>query len=113
MLLLDSSNVTVAGELALDFRTEAISGLFKPQPKQAALVNLGQPLQLSGTLKSPKVRPADRGVIVTLGKIAIGIAQPAALIVMFGDLGAKEKNPCAALLSQQAAVARPDTGGRK
>jgi AsmA family protein len=112
LLLLDSSNVTVAGELVLDLKTEAINGLFKSQPKQATLVKLGQPLQLSGTLKTPKLRPADRGVIVTLGKIAIGIAQPAALIVMFGDLGAKEKNPCAALLAQPAAGARPDAGGR-
>ena len=96
----------------LDLKTEAIHGMFKPQSKQAALVNLGEPLQLSGTLKTPTVRPADRAV-VTLGKLAIGIAQPAALIVMFGDLGAKEKNPCAALLAQHAAGARPDAGGRE
>jgi AsmA family protein len=112
MLLLDSRKVTVAGELVLDIKTEAINGLFKPQPKQASLVNLGEPLQLSGTLKTPTVRPADRA-IVSLGKLAIGVAQPAALIVMFGDLGAKEKNPCAALLAKHAAGARPDAGGRE
>jgi uncharacterized protein involved in outer membrane biogenesis len=112
MLLLDTRKVTVAGELLLDLGTEAINGLFKPQPKQASLVSLGEPLQLSGTLKSPTVRPADRA-IVTLGKLAIGVAQPAALIVMFGDLGAKEKNPCAALLAQHAASALPDAGGRE
>jgi hypothetical protein len=61
---------------------------------------------LSGTLQAPKVAPADRG-LVTLGKIAIGVVQPAALIVMFGDLGTKEKNPCAALLAQRPA-APPD-----
>jgi len=112
MLLLDSRKVTVAGELVLDLKTEAINGLFKPQPKQASLVHLGEPLQLSGTLKTPTVRPADRA-IVSLGKLAIGVAQPAALIVMFGDLGAKEKNPCAALLARHAAGAMPDAGGRK
>jgi hypothetical protein len=112
MLLVDSRKVTVAGELALDLRTEAIRGIFKPQPKQASLVNLGQPLQLGGTLKTPTVLPADRA-IVTLGKLAIGVAQPAALIVLFGDLGAKEKNPCAALLAKHAAAATPETGGRE
>jgi uncharacterized protein involved in outer membrane biogenesis len=112
MLLLDSRKVTVAGELVLDLNTEAINGLFKPQSKQASLVSLGEPLQLSGTLKTPKVRPADRAV-VKLGKLAIGIAQPAALIVMFGDLGAKEKNPCAALLARHAAGAMPDAGRRE
>jgi len=112
MLLLDTRKVTVAGELVVDLKTEAINGLFKPQPKQASLVNLGEPLQLSGTLKTPTVRPADRAII-SLGKLAIGVAQPAALIVMFGDLGAKEKNPCAALLARHAAGAMPDAGGRK
>lgn len=110
MLLLDTRKMTVAGELLLDFKTEAIHGMFKPQPKQASLLNLGEPLQLSGTLKVPNVRPADR-TIVTLGKLAIGIAQPAALIVMYGNLGAKEKNPCAALLAQHAAGVKTDAGG--
>jgi len=112
MLLLDTRKTTVAGELVVDLNTEAINGMFKPQPKQASLVNLGEPLLLSGTLKTPAVRPADRA-IVTLGKLAIGVAQPAALIVMFGDLGAREKNPCAALLAQYAAGAQPDVGGRE
>jgi hypothetical protein len=44
--------------------------------------------------------------LVTLGKLAIGIANPAALIVLFGDLGTKEKNPCAALLAQRPAGPR-------
>jgi AsmA family protein len=112
MLLLDTRKTTVAGELVVDLKTEAIHGMFKPQPKQASLVSLGEPLQLSGTLKTATVRPADRA-IVTLGKIAIGVALPAALIVMFGDLGTKEKNPCAALLAQHAAGERPDAGARE
>jgi hypothetical protein len=37
-----------------------------------------------------------------LGKWAIGLTSPAALIVVFGDVGAKEKNPCAALLKEPA-----------
>lgn len=106
-LLVDSKNVTVAGELVLNLGNEQIDGLFKPQPKEATLVNLGGPLRLSGTLKAPKVGPAERG-LVTLGKIAIGVVQPAAIIVMFGDLGAKEKNPCAALLAKRSAEAPPD-----
>jgi uncharacterized protein involved in outer membrane biogenesis len=107
-LLVDSHNVTVAGEMALNLTNEQIDGLFKPQPKEATLVHLGAPLRLSGTLKAPKVAPAEKG-LVTLGKLAIGIAQPAAIVVLFGDLGAKEKNPCAALLAQRPA-APPDAG---
>jgi uncharacterized protein involved in outer membrane biogenesis len=112
LLLLDSRNVTVAGELALDLATERIKGLFKPQPKQASLIKLGTPLRLGGTLSHPNVAPTDRS-LVNLGKLVIGIAQPAALIVLFGDLGAKEKDPCAALLARQGAeVAPPKTPDR-
>jgi hypothetical protein len=93
--------------MVLNLRSEQIDGMFTPQPKEATLMHLGAPLRLSGTLKAPKVAPAERG-LVTLGKLAIGVVQPAALIVMFGDLGAKEKNPCAALLAQRSAEPQPD-----
>lgn len=109
LLLLDSRDVTVAGEFVLNLASEEINGLFKPQPKQATLVQLSTPLRLSGTLAAPRVRAADRSV-VTLGKLFIGIAQPAALILFFGDLGAKEKDPCAALLAQPIVPATPPAG---
>jgi len=106
LLLLDSRDVTVAGELVLNLANEEINGLFKPQPKQASLVNLATPLRLRGTLSDPTVVPAETGLI-TLGKIAIGIAQPYTIILLFGDLGAKEKNPCAALLAKPPAELAP------
>jgi hypothetical protein len=68
---------------------------------------LGTPLRLSGTLQAPKVAATESG-LMTLGKLAIGIAQPAALVVLFCDLGAKEKNPRAALLAQRPAAPPPD-----
>jgi uncharacterized protein involved in outer membrane biogenesis len=104
LLLLDSRDVTVAGEMVLNLATEEINGLFKPQPKQASLVKLAAPLRLSGTLGAPSVGPTEYSLL-TLGKIAIGVAQPYALLLMFGDLGAKEKNPCAALLAKPLAGA--------
>jgi len=100
LLLLDSKDVTVAGEMVLNLATEEINGLFKPQPKQASLVRLSEPLQLSGTLGSPKVGVSEQSLL-TIGKLAIGITQPYALILFFSDLGPKEKNPCAALLEQK------------
>jgi uncharacterized protein involved in outer membrane biogenesis len=100
-LLADTKRVTVAGEAIVNWQNEQISGLFKPQPKDATLFHLGTPIQLSGTLAYPKVGSAQSG-IVSLGKWAIGLTSPAALIVVFGDVGAKEKNPCAALLKEPA-----------
>jgi len=96
-LLADTKRVTVAGEAIVNWKNEQLDGLFKPQPKEATLFHLGTPIQLSGTLAYPKIRSAQSG-IVSLGKWAIGLTSPAALIVVFGDVGTKEKNPCAALL---------------
>jgi uncharacterized protein involved in outer membrane biogenesis len=100
-LLADTKRVTVAGEAIVNWQNEQISGLFKPQPKDATLFHLGTPIQLSGTLAYPKIGSGQSG-IVALGKWAIGLTSPAALIVVFGDVGASEKNPCAALLKVPA-----------
>ncbi|MGC2049444.1 MAG: AsmA family protein, partial [Gallionella sp.] len=100
-LLADTTRVTVAGEAVVNWQNEQISGLFKPQPKDPTLFHLGTPIQLSGTLAYPKIGSGQSG-IVSLGKWAIGLTSPAALIVVFGDVGASEKNPCAALLKEPA-----------
>ena len=100
-LLADTKRVTVAGEVVVNWQNEQINGLFKPQPKDPTLFHLGTPIQLSGTLAYPKIGSGQSG-IVSLGKWAIGLTSPAALIVVFGDVGAKEKNPCAALLKVPA-----------
>jgi uncharacterized protein involved in outer membrane biogenesis len=100
-LLADTERVTVAGEAVVNWQNEQIDGLFKPQPKDATLFHLGTPIKLSGTLAHPKVGSAQSG-LVSLGKWAIGLTSPAALIVVFGDVGASEKNPCAALLKERA-----------
>jgi hypothetical protein len=101
ILLADTKRVTVAGEAIVNWQNEQVDGLFKPQPKDPTLFHLGTPIKLSGTLAYPKVGSAQSG-IVSLGKWAIGLTSPAALIVVFGDVGAKEKNPCAALLKEPA-----------
>jgi uncharacterized protein involved in outer membrane biogenesis len=100
-LLADTKRVTVAGEAVVNWKNEEIHALFKPQPKDPTLFHLGTPIQLGGTLAHPSVGSAQSG-IVSLGKWAIGLTSPAALIVVFGNVGTKEKNPCAALLKETA-----------
>lgn len=101
-LLSDTKRVTVAGEVVIDWKTEQIEGLFKPQPKEATLMHIGTPLRLTGTLANSKISSAESSV-VTLGKWAIGLANPATIILLFGDTGAKDKNPCEALLKDHPA----------
>jgi hypothetical protein len=100
-LLADTKRVTVAGEVVVNWQNEQVDGLFKPQPKDPTLFHLGTPIRLSGTLANYKTESAESGMY-RLGKWAIGLSNPAALIVIFGDVGAKEKNPCAALLKTPA-----------
>jgi uncharacterized protein involved in outer membrane biogenesis len=100
-LLADTKRVTVAGEIVVNWQNEQVDGVFKPQPKDPTLFHLGTPIRLSGTLAQLKTASAESGMY-RLGKWAIGLSSPAALIVLFGDTGAKEKNPCAALLKSPA-----------
>lgn len=99
LLLVDTQKVTVAGEVALDFKSEKIAGLLEPKNKEAVLLKLGTPLKLSGTLANIKAESAQSG-IVTLGKLVLGLAHPSSIILLFGDLGTTDKNPCRALLEK-------------
>ena len=97
VLLADTERVTVAGETVLDLKTEQISGLFQPKNKKAALLRIGTPIKVSGTLAKITAEPAQSR-IVTMGKLILGLSYPGSLILLFGDLGTGEENPCKALL---------------
>ena len=99
LLLADTERITVAGETVVDLKTEQVSGLFKPKNKKPVLFRLGTPIKVTGTLAEIKAEPAQSG-LVTLGKFILGLSHPGALILLFGDLGMTEKNPCEALLHQ-------------
>lgn len=100
VLLVDTSDVTIGGDLALNLKTEALDGIFRARSKYGSLVKMGRPIELSGTLAEPHAEFAGSR-LVEFGKLIIGLSDPRALILLFGELGAKEKNPCKALLEQQ------------
>lgn len=99
VLLADTERITVAGEIVLDLKTEQVSGLFEPKNKTAVLLRLGTPIKVNGTLAEIKAEPAQSR-IVTWGKLILGLSYPSSLILLYGDLGTTEKNPCKALLNQ-------------
>ena len=96
LLLSDTERITVAGELTLDLKTEKISGVFKPKSKQASFFKLGTPIQVSGSLAKIETSSAESG-LVTLGKLIVGASNPSTIILIFGDLGASERNPVMAI----------------
>jgi uncharacterized protein involved in outer membrane biogenesis len=99
LLLSDTPRITVAGETILDLKTEQVSGLFKPKNKEAVLLRYGRPIKVSGTLSDLKAETVGSN-IVALGKLALGLSYPASILLLYGDLGTTDKNPCEALLYQ-------------
>ena len=112
VLLADTERITVAGETVLDLKTEQISGLFQPKNKEAALLRLGIPIKVSGTLARIKADPAESR-IVTMGKLILGLSYPGSLILSFGDLGTAEKNPCKKLLDLSLPLDQQGKGDKK
>jgi len=60
VMLMDTQRITAAGEIGVDLKTEEISGRFEPKNKQAALLRLGTPIKLSGTLATITAASAIR-----------------------------------------------------
>ena len=96
-LLADTERVTVAGELAVRLEDETIKGLITTKSKSATLIKLATPIAVSGTVRNPVTSNAENK-LVTIGKWILGLSDPYAMILLFGDLGSEVKNPCAALL---------------
>jgi hypothetical protein len=65
------------------------------------------PIKVSGTLAKTKAESANSN-FVTMGKLVVALTHPSSLIVLFGNLGSKEKNPCAALLHQPLPDSQPE-----
>jgi hypothetical protein len=98
-LLVDTDHITVAGDLALDMGSEELKGIFRARSKGGALVKVGRPVRLSGTLAEPKAEFAGSRLL-ELTKWLVGLSDPRALILLFGEIGTHEKNPCRALLER-------------
>ena len=77
-LLFDTSRVTIAGLGNVDLATETLDFKLMRQPKKARLVSLAVPINVRGTLASPRAAPdSDRypseGSGGPLGSIGKGI----------------------------------------
>jgi uncharacterized protein involved in outer membrane biogenesis len=101
-LVLDTVKVNVAGSGHVDFNDESLHLRLVSQSKGFSLVSLRGPINLTGSFKTPVVRPELRnatvrgGLAVVLGVATAGIG---ALIPLL-DFGNKTDSNCAALMSQ-------------
>jgi hypothetical protein len=99
VLLLDTSRITVAGDIASDLATRELEGLFTSRPKRGSVFRFGGPIRIGGTWNEPAVE-STRSSWVQLGKLLIGLSNPQTILLLFGDLGTGVANPCEALLEE-------------
>ena len=107
-LLLDTPKVNVTGSGDVNFADEALRLRLVSQSKGFSLASLRGPIAITGTFKTPVVRPelggalARGGLAVALGAVTAGLG---ALIPLL-EFGQRKESNCAALMSQ----AKADTG---
>ena len=101
-LLLDTPKVSITGSGDVNFTDESLHLRLVSQGKGFSLASLRGPFAISGSLKTPLVRPelggplARVGLAVALGMVTAGIG---ALIPLL-DFGEDKESHCAALMSQ-------------
>jgi uncharacterized protein involved in outer membrane biogenesis len=101
-LLFDTDKMTISGGGTIDLRTERLDLGIEPQPKENSLVSLAVPLQVSGTLASPRVAPTSAAVAKRLAGLAIGGLTPLGIVGALSSRGSGEQNPCVAALNRAA-----------
>lgn len=111
-LLMDTTDVTIAGEQATALDTEEIRAVLQPAPKGFTVLNLGTPVEVTGTLTNMQAKLSTGDTLLVLGKIAIGVAMPSALLYLLADVGTDETNVCeAAMVRREGAVGSAEGSG--
>jgi uncharacterized protein involved in outer membrane biogenesis len=105
-LLVDTSQVTIAGSGVLNLDTERVDLLLSPNPRQTRLVSFANPVRVTGTLGEPSIeviRLPRLESAATSGLLA-SLVNPAFLLLAFGDIGGGADNPCIAAIDRREAV---------
>lgn len=112
-LLFDTDYMTVSGQGSVNLANEVIDFTMTPKPKDASLLSLAVPFDVSGTIGHPVVTP-NRGAIVkgvasVVGSAALG---PLGALVPLVSAGSDEGNPCLAALTPPKKPAPPKKAGK-
>ena len=96
VLLIDTERITVTGEGTVNLATETLDLKLKPKPKDASLLSLATPVNVSGTLASPIATPDPTTLGTGVAAAVVGnILLPGiGLLAPLLSAGADEKHPC-------------------
>ena len=94
-LAFDTTDTILIGEGTVSLRDESLDLTIKPRPKDRSLLSLRAPLVVSGTFKSPQIRPDYKrvGLRAAIALVLGTIAPPAALLATL-ELGPGEDSQC-------------------
>ncbi len=95
-LLLDTAVMTMRGEATIDLGRETIDATLVPKPKEASLLNLATPMDVTGPLSEPVVVPNPQAVVAGLAVGAAAAAiNPIGALLPFVTAGGGDQNACA------------------
>jgi hypothetical protein len=104
-LLFDTTNMVVQGKGSADLREEKLDMQIEPKPKDASLLSLAVPINISGTFAEPSFAPSTGAVIAGVATLAATAINPAALLIPLLSGGSDDKNPCVTALQGGGKVA--------
>lgn len=106
--LVDTSEAKIGMTGDINLRTEAIDLRLRSEAKHFTIGSLNTPIDVTGTLKNPSVRPELKDLLLRGGAaVALGIvATPLAALIPTIQFGTGEDHACAGLLGKAEAPAR-------
>jgi len=101
-IVMDTTNVLIAGHGDVNLRTERIDLAVQGDPKQLRLLRLRSPIEVTGTLLKPRVGldPAKTALQAGAGAALATLLTPVAAVLAFIDPGLAKNADCSALLAQ-------------
>jgi len=110
VMLVDTRYSTVIGRGHVDLGRETLDLEITPKAKSATL-NASLPVEIGGTLASPRFTPDKLSAARRIGGLVGLVVFPPAAIAAFADLGSGDDNPCLSLArgTQQRAARQPST----
>jgi hypothetical protein len=113
-MVIDSSEELIRGSGSIDFAHEKYDLALSADSKKPSLVALRGPINITGTFKSPVVKPALGQAIARVGAaVGLGILAPPLALLPLIDLGNAPNADCQALYRDAGIATNAANAGAK
>lgn len=110
VLVFDTDKTLVTGKGSINMKDEVLDLHLRAESKDASLLALRGPLQLTGTFAKPSVMPEPIPLGARVASaVALGLVSPVLALVPLVELGGAKDSACTELLAQSA----PRTGKKR